>query len=104
MDGQLYYADPCWETQAGSMGLQYFGLTAQQRLYNGGFQNYQINVGHSGTLFANGLNITDTRFAPLQQFVTVDGLVRADGNLVVYGYNKNGEKIEYIVETKEKEA
>ena len=101
LDGNYYYADPCWETQAGGLGLQYFGLTAQQRLQNGGFQNYSINIGHSGTLYANGLDISDTRFAPLQTFYSVDGLLRADGNLVIYGYNKNGEKIHYTVEGKE---
>jgi hypothetical protein len=103
LDGRYYYADPCWETQAGGLGLQYFGLNAQQRAQNGGFLNYHINIGHSGTLYANGLDISDTRFAPLQQFTTVDGLLRADGNLIVYGYNGNGDKIQYTVEKEVKE-
>lgn len=97
LDGRYYYADPCWETQAGGQGLQYFGLTAQQRLENGGFYNYNINIGHSGTLFANGLDISDTRFTPLQQFTSVDGLLRADGNLILYGHNAKGDKIHYTV-------
>lgn len=101
LDGRYYYADPCWETQAGGLGLQYFGLTAQQRYADGMFRNDRVNIGHSNILWANGLDISDTRFTPLQQFTTVDGLLRSDGNLVVYGYNAAGEPIQYIVERKE---
>ena len=101
IDGKYYYADPCWETQSGGLGLQYFGLTAQQRIENGGFQNYSINIGHSGTLYANGLDISDTRFAPVQAFYSVDSLLRADGDLIIYGSNANGENIQYTVEGKE---
>lgn len=101
LDGRYYYADPCRETEAGGLGLRYFGMTAQQRYENGGFRNDQVNIGHSNILWGNGLDISDTRFVPLQDFVSVDGLLRADGNLVIHGYNANGEKIHYTVERKE---
>lgn len=103
LDGKYCYADPCWETQSGGLGLQYFGLTAQQRLENSGFRNDSINIGHSGTLYANGLDISDTRFAPLQAFYSVDGLLRANGDLIIYGYNAKGEKINYTVEKEQTE-
>jgi len=101
LDGRYYYADPCWETEAGGLGLRYFGLTAQQRYETGYFRNDRVNIGHSNILWANGLDISDTRFAPVQQFTTVDGLLRSDGNLVIYGRNTMGEKIHYTVERKE---
>ena len=101
LDGRYYYADPCWETQAGGLGLQFFGLTAQQRYAQGMFRNDRVNIGHSNILWANGLDISDTRFEPLQQFTTVDGLLRSDGNLVIHGRNAQGEKIHYTVERKE---
>lgn len=101
LDGRYYYADPTMETEAGGTGLRYFGMNAQQRYENGWYRNENVNIGHSNILWGNGLDISDTRLIPLQQFVVVDGLVRADGNTVVYGYNAAGEKIHYTIEAKE---
>lgn len=98
LDGRYYYADPTWETEAGGLGLRYFGMNAQQRYENGGFPNEKVNVGHSNILWGNGLDISDTRLIPLQEFAVVDGLLRADGNTVIYGYNADGEKIHYTME------
>ena len=98
LDGRYYYADPTMETQAGGLGLRYFGMNAQQRYYNGWFPNHNVNIGHSNILWGNGLDISDTRFTDLQQFATVDGILRTDGKAVIFGSNANGDKLTYTVD------
>lgn len=101
LNGRFYYADPTQETAEGGTGLRYFGMNAQQRYENGRFRNEKVNIGHSNILWGNGLDISGTELIPLQQFISVDGLLRADGNTIVYGYNTAGEKIHYTIERKE---
>ena len=98
LDGKYYYADPTMETEAGGTGLRYFGMNAQQRYENGWYRNDRVNIGHSNILWGNGLDISDTRFADLQQFSTVDGILRTDGKAVIFGDSAAGDKLTYTVD------
>lgn len=93
LNDRYYYADPTMETLAGGTGLRYFGLTSQQRYEDHGYAAHMTSIGNTALLWGNNLDISDTRFAPVQSVVNVDRLWRTDGKLTVYGTNAKGESL-----------
>ncbi len=83
LDGKYYYADPTWESGNKGRGLRYFGMTATQREWNGGYIADEYNVGYSNDFWGREISVTDETFAPLWEAVEVTEFLEEDGVLRV---------------------
>lgn len=98
LDGRYYYADPTWETTAGGTGLQFFGMTTQQRYDDHQFLAHYTNIANSNVLWGNNIDVSDEKFFPLQDIVDIKQMWRTDGKLTIRGTNAAGEAIELTAE------
>ena len=98
MDWRYYYADPTMETQAGGTGLRYFGLTTQQRYEQHGFLPHMTNIADSNTLWGDNVDVSDGKFAPLQEIVEIEQMWRTDGKLTVRGIDTKGETVTITID------
>lgn len=98
LDDRYYYADPTWEATAGGTGLQYFGMTTQQRYDEDQFLAHYTSIANSNVLWGNNIDVSDERFFPLQDIVRIEQMWRTDGKLTIRGINAAGETVELTAE------
>ena len=98
LDGNYYYVDPTYENGNGGKGLQYFGITSDQRQSVDGYITEYDNIGNTNTIWGKDIDISNKRFANLWDIVYVKELLRQDGKLYIYGQKADGTEDKIIIE------
>ena len=98
LDGRHYYADPTFENGVGGTGLRYFGMTAAERELEGGFVAADYNIGNSNVIFGRDIDVSDERFAPLRDAVSVTYMERGNGALLIHCERLDGSPFLFVAD------